>query len=73
MGTSPIYKEYRIHVDQMPKSGQWISTIVRLGQSLRINKDSLTAKAARVPGEYPSEAEALRRARQYIDDMERSE
>lgn len=68
-----IYKEHRIHASRMPNSGQWISTIVKLGQARAITKDSLTAKVTRVPGEYPSEAEALQAAAQYIDHLEGSE
>ena len=65
-----IYKEYRIHAGRLPNSGHWISTIVKLGQMRAITKDSLTAKVTRVPGEYESEAEALRAAAQYIDHLE---
>jgi len=65
-----IYKEHRIHADRMPNSGLWISTIVKLGQTRAITKDSLTATVTRVPGEYESEAEALRAAAQYIDHLE---
>lgn len=73
MEKNPIYKEHRIHASQMPNSGQWISTIVKLGQTRTITKDSLTAKVTRVPGEYQSEAEALQAATQYIDHPEGSE
>jgi hypothetical protein len=65
-----IYKEHRVHAARMPNSGLWISTIVKLGQTQTITKDSLNAKVTRVPGEYESEAEALRAAAQYIDHLE---
>ena len=68
-----IYKEHRIHAGRMPNSGHWISTIVKLGQTRPITNDSLTAKVTRVPGEYESEAEALRAAAQYIDHLEGNE
>jgi hypothetical protein len=65
-----IYKEHRVHADQMPNSGLWISTIVKLGQTRAITKDSLTAKVTRIPGEYRSEEEAIAAAKRYIDKEE---
>ncbi len=65
-----IYKEHRIHATRTPNSGLWISTVVKLGQTRAITKDSLTEKVSRVPGEYEAEAEALQAAAQYIDHLE---
>jgi hypothetical protein len=70
---SPIYKEHRIHTRLLPASGHWVSTIVKLGQTRALTKNSLTARVTRVRGEYQSEAEALRAAAQYIDHLEGSE
>jgi hypothetical protein len=67
---NPIYKEHRIHANHLPASGQWISTIVKMGEALAITKDSLTDKVTRVPGEFSSEAEALQGAIRYIDGLE---
>jgi hypothetical protein len=68
-----IYKEHRIHARRLPKSGHWISTIVKLGPTRALTKNSLTARVTRVRGEYQSEAEALQAAAQYIDHLEGSE
>jgi Arc/MetJ-type ribon-helix-helix transcriptional regulator len=35
-----------------------------------MTKDSLTATVTRVPGEYPSEEEAIQAAMRYIDEQE---
>ncbi len=70
---SPVYKEHRIHASRLAHSGHWIIAIVKLGQARAITKDSLTEKVTRVPGGYPSEAEALQAAAQYIDHLEGSE
>ncbi len=70
MKASPVYKEHRIHASQLPHRGHWIIVIVKLGQARRITADSLTEKVTRVPGEYPSKAEALQAAAQYIDHLE---
>jgi hypothetical protein len=69
MTENPVYKEHRIHANHLPASGQWISTIVKLGEALAITKDSLTDKVTRVPGEYPSEADSVQGAMEYIDGL----
>ena len=66
MKNSPIYKEHRIHTARLP-SGRWLGTIVNLGKEKRMTKDSLTAAATRIWGEYHSEAEAIEAAKRYID------
>jgi len=66
------YKAYRIHPSPH-LTGLWISMIVSIGTRKAIAKDSLTEMVTRIPGEYPSEAEALLAARQYIDHLEGSE
>jgi hypothetical protein len=61
----PIYKEHRIHTTPL-LSGRWISAIVNFGKKKVVTKDSLTDTVTRVPGEYDSEEQALRAAREYI-------
>ena len=73
MKPSPVPREYRIHATRLPHSGHWIIALVKLGQTRAITKDSLTEKVTRVPGEYPSEPEALQAAAQYIDHLEGGE
>ncbi len=63
------YKQHRIHTMQMP-SGVWLAVIVNFGERKVITADSLTDEAIRIPGEYISEGEAIRAARQYIDRQE---
>ncbi len=66
------YKAYRIYTrPHLP--GLWISMIVNLGQRKPASEDSLTTMVTRIPGEYPSDAEALLAARQYIDHLEGTE
>ncbi len=66
------YKAYRIFAAPH-LAGLWISMIVNLGKGRPPTEDSLTKTVTRIPGEYPSEAEALLAARQYIDHLEGSE
>jgi len=47
--------------------------LVKLGQPRAVTKDSLTDKVTRVPGEYPSESEALQAAVHYIDHLDGGE
>ena len=63
------YKAYRIHT-RPHLAGLWISMLVRIGTPKPVTKDSLTDTVTRVPGEYPSEAEAQMAATQYIDHLE---
>ena len=66
MKRAPIYKQHRIHTTQL-FSGPWVSTIVNMGRKTVPSKDALTDTVTRVPGEYPSEEEAIQAARAYID------
>jgi hypothetical protein len=62
-----VYKEHRVHCSRLA-SGLWLGMIVKLGQKKAMTKNSLTLAVTRVPGEYDSEEEAIRVAKQYIDD-----
>ena len=68
----PVYKAHRIHIAHLMR-GSWISTIVTIGERTPLTKDSLTDTTTLVPGEYPSEAEALQAATHYIDHVEKRE
>jgi hypothetical protein len=68
----PIYKAHRIHVTPL-FSGHWISAIVNMGKTKVVTKYSLTDTVTQLPVEYDSAAEALKAAKQYIDDLEGSE
>ncbi len=46
----------------------WLGQIVKLGTGKVTTKDTLTAKVIGIPGEYDSEAEALRAATRYVDE-----
>ena len=72
MNEAPIYKQHRIHTTRL-QSDLWLSTLVRLGERQPMTKDSLTPAVTRVPGEYPSEAEALQAATQYIAQLDGGE
>jgi len=63
----PVYKAHRIHTSLLMR-GSWISTIVTLGKRKPLTKDSLTATATLVPGEYHTEEETLQAAKRYIDE-----
>ena len=67
--SAPVYKAHRIHVTRL-YSRPYVSLIVSLGIRQPMTKDSLTATVTRVPGEYPSEAEAIQAAMRYIDEQE---
>lgn len=69
MNEDPIYKQHRIHVERL-QSELWLSMLVRLGERKPMTKDSLTPAVTRVPGEYPSRAEALQAAMHYIDHLD---
>lgn len=71
MDKGVVYKAYRIHVSDL-LSGLWLSKIVSIGERKPMTKDSLTDAVTRVPGEYPSKAEALQAAKQYIDHVEKA-
>ena len=44
--------------------------IVRIGKRRPITKDSLTDAVSCIPGDYPSEEEAVLAAKRYIDEKE---
>jgi len=67
--SAPVYKAHRIHVTRL-YSRPYVSRIVGIGIRQPMTKDSLTATVRRVPGEYPSEAEAIQAAMRYIDEQE---
>ena len=64
--SAPVYKAHRIHVTRL-YSRPYVSLIVSIGIRQPMTKDSLTDTVTRVPGEYPSEEEAIQGAKRYID------
>ncbi len=62
-----IYRQYRIHTTPL-RSEQWLAMIVKLGAKAFVTKDSLTQAVTRIPGEFPSEAEAIDAAKHYINE-----
>jgi hypothetical protein len=62
-----VYKAYRVHTTPH-LAGLWISLLVSIGAPKPVTQDSLTDTVTRVPGEYPSAAQALAAAKRYIDD-----
>ena len=69
MNAGHVYTAHRIHTDRL-LSGPVTSMVVSLGQRKPLTGDSLTERVRRVPGEYPSEAEAIQAAMRYIDEQE---
>jgi len=63
---APVYKAHRIHTSRLMR-GPWVSIVVSIGTRQPMTKDSLTDTVTRVPGEYPSEEEAIQGAKRYID------
>ena len=66
MKRNPVYKQHRIHPQELG-SGLWLTCIVNVGKPEIATADSLTDVVSRVPGEYPSEREAIQAAERYID------
>jgi hypothetical protein len=64
-----VYKAHRIHITRL-YSRPYVSMIVSLGKGTPLTTNSLTATVTRVPGEHPSEAEAIQAAMRYIDEQE---
>jgi len=64
-----VYKAHRIHTTRL-FSRPYVSMIVSLGRRTPLTTNSLTDTVTRVPGEYPSEAEAIQAAMRYIDEQE---
>ena len=69
MEQSTIYKAHRIHTTELG-SGLWLTCIVNVGKLKITTGDSLTDVVSRVPGEYPSEREAIQAAERYIDQRQ---
>ena len=69
MHDAPVYKTHRIHTSRLMR-GPWVSIVVSIGTRQPMTKDSLTDTVTRVPGEYPSEDEAIQAAKHYIDAEE---
>ena len=67
MNAGHVYTAHRIHTDRL-LSGPVTSMVVSLGQRKPLTGDSLTERVRRVPGEYPSEAEAIQAGKHYIDE-----
>ncbi len=63
-----VYRKYRIHPQQLP-SGLWLVSIVNLGKRKLTTENSLTDAVSRVPGEFDSEEQASRAAKEYIDQQ----
>ncbi len=70
MKQSPVYKQYRIHTQQLGISGQWIASIVNCGRQKQTTKDSLTDTVTRIPREFESKEEAVQAAKEFIDQQE---
>ncbi len=64
----PIYRGYRLHTSL--RFGLWVSPLVSIGKRRPITTDSLKETVTLVPGEYPSETEALLAAKRYTDEAE---
>ena len=64
---APVYKAHRIHTTRL-FSRPYVSMIVSLGKRTPLTTNSLTDTVTRVPGEYPSEEEAIHAAKRYIDE-----
>jgi Arc/MetJ-type ribon-helix-helix transcriptional regulator len=69
LDNAPVYKAHRIHITRL-YSRPYVSLIVSIGIRKPMTKDSLTDTVTRVPGEYPSEAEAMQAAMRYLDEQE---
>ena len=65
---NPVYKQHRIHTQQLP-SGVWRVSIVNFGNRKMTTGDSLTDAVTRIPRQYDSEEQAVRAAKEYIDQQ----
>ena len=68
MKQNPVYKEHRIHTQELT-SGLWLVSIVNFGKRKMTTGDSLTDAVTRIPREYDSEEQAVRAAKEYIDQQ----
>ena len=65
---NPVYKQNRIHTQQL-LSGVWLVSIVNFGNRKMTTGDSLTDAVTRIPRQYDSEEQAVRAAKEYIDQQ----
>jgi hypothetical protein len=64
---APGYKAHRTHSTRL-FGRPYVNMIASLGKRTPLTTNSLTDTVTRVPGEYPSEEEAIHAAKRYIDD-----
>jgi len=65
---NPVYRQHRIHTEQLA-SGVWLVSIVNCGNRKMTTGNSLTDAVTRIPREYGSEEQAIRAAKEYIDQQ----
>ena len=65
---NPVYKQHRIHT-QVLASGLWLVSIVNVGKRKTTTGHSLTDAVTRIPRQYDSEEQAVRAAKEYIDQQ----
>lgn len=63
-----VYRQHRIHTVQLT-SGLWLASIVNFGKRQMTTGNSLTDAVTRIPKEYGSEEQAIRAAKEYIDQQ----
>ncbi|MFI5342159.1 MAG: hypothetical protein ACHQ7N_20275 [Candidatus Methylomirabilales bacterium] len=68
MKKNPVYKQHRIHTEELA-SGLWLVSIVNFGNRKMTTDNSLTDAVTRIPREYNSEEQAIRAAKEYIDQQ----
>ncbi len=68
MKQNPVYRQHRIHTQQLA-SGLWRVSIVNFGNRKMTTGNSLTDAVTRIPREYDSEEQAIRAAKEYIDEQ----
>ncbi|MFI5341957.1 MAG: hypothetical protein ACHQ7N_19235 [Candidatus Methylomirabilales bacterium] len=68
MKENPVYKRHRIHTEELA-SGLWLVSIVNFGNRKMTTGNSLTDAVTRIPREYGSEEQAIRAAKEYIDQQ----
>ncbi len=66
-----VYKRHRIHTSQLA-SGVWLVSIVRLGAVRTDTRPGEGPPVERIPGDFPSQGEAVSAAKAYIDQITRS-
>ncbi len=68
MKESRVYRQHRVHTVQLT-SGLWLASIVNVGKRKMTTGNSLTEAVTRIPMEYGSEEQAIRAAKEYIDQQ----